>query len=107
VTDAPDARPGPLGLRTATLHPSHPNPFSPWTTIRFSLATASRVELRILDVTGRVVRTFETGQLRAEGDYAFTWRGHGDSGSRLSSGVYFVELRAGDAHETSKVTLVR
>ncbi len=104
-TDAPVM--GPLGLRTAALHPSHPNPFSPWTTIRFSLNATVPVELRVLDVTGRVVRTFEAGTQRAEGDYTYTWRGRDDSGRRLASGVYFVELRAGEVHETRKVTLVR
>ncbi|GJM45539.1 MAG: hypothetical protein DHS20C21_23810 [Gemmatimonadota bacterium] len=94
-------------LQTATLHPSHPNPFRPWTTIEYSLARTETVELRVLDVTGRVVRTLETNRRQNQGPYTYTWRGRDDAGRQVSSGVYLVELRTGTERRTRKVTLVR
>jgi subtilisin family serine protease len=105
-TDAPEIE-APLGLRAATLGPSHPNPFSPWTRISYALHAAVRVELRVLDVRGRLVQTLVPARDQAPGDYVYTWRGRDDSGRPVPSGVYLVELRAGGERSTTKVVLVR
>ena len=94
-------------LTAVTLHRSHPNPFRPWTTIRYSVRAETSVDLRIFDVTGRKVRTLVAGERQAGGEYTYTWRGRNDSGGSLPSGVYLVELRAGNVRQTSKVTLLR
>jgi hypothetical protein len=103
---APEVSPS-GSLRTVTLHGSHPNPFSPWTRIHYTLERTADVELRVLDVRGRVVRSFVRGQAQAAGDYTYTWRGRDDGGRDLASGVYFVELRAGEERMTRKTTLLR
>ena len=48
VEDAPPAR-------TALL-PNHPNPFNPYTSIRFELAADGPVRLTVFDLQGRAVR---------------------------------------------------
>jgi subtilisin family serine protease len=105
-TGAPEVA-GSLALRTSTLRPSHPNPFSPWTTISYSLRAAARVELRVLDVQGRVVRKLVPGLGQMPGEYTYTWRGRDDVGRDVASGVYLVELRAGSERSTTKVVLIR
>jgi hypothetical protein len=94
-------------LRTVTLYPSHPNPFRPWTAISYSLSGARDVELRVLDIQGRVVRTLVAGERQNTGNYTYTWRGRNDAGRDVASGVYLVELRAGSERLTTKVSLVR
>jgi hypothetical protein len=94
-------------LRAVTLYPSHPNPFRPWTSIAYSLSSTRDVELRVLDIRGRVVRTLVASERQSAGDYTYTWRGRNDAGRDVASGVYLVELRAGQERLTTKVSLVR
>ncbi len=83
---APVTRPSSdLTLETA------PNPFRSTTTVRFTLATAQRVRLRVYDVAGRVVRTLEQGEAPA-GETTMAWDGRDDAGRRASDGLYLVAL---------------
>ena len=75
------------------LKQNYPNPFNPETTIRYSLAEASNVKLRIFNVRGQLIRTLLDGQQEA-GVQAVRWSGRNDSGQSVSSGVYFLRLEA-------------
>jgi hypothetical protein len=55
-----------------SLAQNHPNPFNPSTTIRYTLSRPSPVILRIFDLRGRIVRTFQNGQ-QGSGSYAIHW----------------------------------
>jgi hypothetical protein len=83
-----------------------PNPFNPETTIRFDLATEAAVSLRVYDAAGQIVRTLEQGGLPA-GSHVVLWNGLDDVGTRVGSGVYFYELRAGTFTSMKKMTLLR
>ncbi|MBN2170251.1 MAG: T9SS type A sorting domain-containing protein [Candidatus Krumholzibacteriota bacterium] len=85
---------------------AHPNPFNPETEIRFHLAKAGPVSLRIHDLTGRLVRTLVAGPLPA-GEHAVAWRGEDDRGRRVASGVYFLRLEAGNDRDTGKLVLLK
>jgi hypothetical protein len=61
-------------------------------TVQFGLATADRVEARVYDVSGRLVRTLADRRFPA-GQHQLVWDGADDRGVRLSRGVYFVRLR--------------
>lgn len=80
------------------LHQNYPNPFNPATTIRFNvpvnLGEPTRVTLRIYNVMGQLVRTLADGALTA-GSYLAVWNGENEAGIKVSSGLYFYELRAG------------
>ena len=78
-----------------------PNPFNPSTVIRYSIAQAGPVTLRIFNAGGALVRTLVEGQ-HAPGDYRVRWDGHDDGGRRLSSGVYFYRIETGDGFRDSK-----
>jgi len=88
------------------LLPAYPNPFNPKTTIRFELAAASHVLLRVYDVSGAVVRTL-VDESKAAGSYTLTWNGHNDHNSPVSSGVYFYRITAGGFSDVRKMTLVK
>jgi len=91
--------------RTALL-PNRPNPFNPATTLHFSLKEEGRAVLRIHDAAGRVVRTLLDGPAAA-GPASAVWDGNDEAGRPVSSGVYFVRLRADRTTETRKITLIR
>jgi hypothetical protein len=88
------------------LHANRPNPFNPTTTIEFTLAQPSRVDLTVYDTAGRAVRTLQTGTLTA-GPHSVTWDGTNGSGNDVSSGVYFYRLKAAGYEGTEKMVLLR
>jgi hypothetical protein len=83
-----------------------PNPFNPATTISYTLAERGPVELAILDIAGRVVRTLASGVADA-GARAAVWDGTNDEGREAASGIYFYRLRAGSYEATRKLLLLR
>ncbi len=95
----------PIEFRDA-LSQNYPNPFNPTTTVRFSLAENSRVVLAIYDVRGALVRTLVDGP-RVAGEHRVEWNGDNDSGYRVSSGVYFYRLTAGQFQSTRKMVLLK
>jgi flagellar hook assembly protein FlgD len=90
----------------SALHPNVPNPFNPTTTIAFDLASAGRVQLRIYDVTGKLVRTL-VDESRPAGRYTETWTGIDVVGARVASGVYFYRLDAMGFASTRKMVLLQ
>jgi hypothetical protein len=73
------------------LEGGRPNPFVATTALRFTLTSAGQIELRILDVKGRLVRRIESGTLIA-GAYTRSWDGLDTAGFSSPAGVYFAEL---------------
>ena len=84
--------------------------FNPMTTLHFDIpASVERVvdvTLRIYNVQGQLVRTLLDGP-KAPGRYTAEWDSRNDAGARVSSGVYFYELRAGGFVATGKMVLVK
>ena len=78
---------------TFHLSQNFPNPFNPNTRIAFELPTASRVTLKIFDVTGRAISELLNNQVQSSGrhEVIFTPRG-------FASGTYFYELKAVPLH---------
>ena len=88
------------------LSPNYPNPFNPSTTIRYEIASRTKVELRVFDVSGALVRTL-VNESKAPGAYSLEWNGRDDKGTAVSSGVYFYRITAGDFSDVRKMTLVK
>ena len=80
---------------------SYPNPARQQGTVEYALPDAKKVTLRLYDVLGREVATLVQGRKEAG---RHTVRLETD---RLSSGVYFGRLQAGDRTLTQKITVVR
>ena len=83
-----------------------PNPFNPATTIQYALPQAADVELIVYNAVGQVVRTL-VAEYQSAGRYAVEWDATNDSGYRLSSGMYFYHLQAGEFREVKKMLLLR
>jgi subtilisin family serine protease len=83
-----------------------PNPFGPETSLRFSLARESDVDLMIYDVAGRLVKTLVSG-MRPAGANEARWNGRDNADRSVASGTYFARLVVGDRVEIRSLTLVR
>jgi hypothetical protein len=75
------------------LAPVAPNPASSQATLTFSLSRKGPVRLAVFDVSGRLVRRLDDGELSA-GPHTRVWNGADESGGRVRSGAYFVQLEA-------------
>ena len=106
-TDLPDDEDQIATPRHTTLHQNTPNPFNPTTEIHFDLARASHVSLNIYDVAGRLVRNLANEAMQAGFNKQVIWNGLDNSGNRVSSGVYFYRLVAGNFTATRKMVVMK
>lgn len=86
---------------------SYPNPFRSSTTVGLMLNAESTVTLRVMDASGKEVRTLLEGAVVAKGETSYNWDGRGYVGDELPSGTYFFYLQVGDHVETMPVVLAR
>ncbi len=87
------------------LSQSHPNPVKDRARIAYGLPTASGVNLKVYDITGRVVRTLVNCEQSA-GYKSVDWNLTDDSGKRVARGIYFYKIAAGDFKSTKKLVIV-
>lgn len=85
------------------LDQNYPNPFNPSTSIRYQLTAGSEVQLKVYDLLGREVATL-VNEYKPAGNYSVNFS---DSGSRLSSGVYFYALKAGNILLSKKMEMIK
>ncbi len=80
---------------------NYPNPFNPVTVIRYSIPKTEFVSLKVYDILGREVDVL-VNEEKSAGNYEIRF-----NASRLSSGVYFYQLRAGNFVQTKKFLLLK
>jgi hypothetical protein len=90
------------------LENAYPNPFNPTTTIKYSIASAGHVSLRIYNAAGQLVRTLvdEDQAPTAEG-FSVMWDARNNNGQNVASGVYFYRISAKGFDSTRKMVLLR
>ncbi|MDZ7291367.1 MAG: glycosyl hydrolase [candidate division KSB1 bacterium] len=98
-----------------TLAPSYPNPFSMASSsaarvaalrIPYALPDEGEVRLQIYDVLGRLTREIVNGRQKA-GWHEVTWDGRNELSRPVTSGIYFVILRAAEELKTGKIIVTR
>jgi flagellar hook assembly protein FlgD len=94
-------------LERPVLHPPHPNPFNPVTTIRYELPTHALVNLNVYDVAGRLVKRLVGGGVAEVGRHTVTWDGKNEEGRSVAAGVYLCRLEAGGHSATQMMVLVK
>jgi hypothetical protein len=83
------------------LEGNYPNPFNSTTTIRYSVAERVRVEMKIYNILGQEVAKLED-TWREPGVYNVSWQAQ-----NYASGMYIVNMRAGDFVRQHKMVLVK
>jgi len=86
---------------TFELSQNYPNPFNPSTKIKFSLPSASNVQLTVYNTLGELIMTL------AEGDYEAGSYNIEFSASGLASGIYLYRIEAGNFAETKKMIVMK
>jgi hypothetical protein len=97
-----------IGGKTAVLEfaPISPNPSRGEAMLSFSLPRDGAVELGVMDIQGRLVRTVHQGVLPA-GAHRIQWDGRNSTGQSTEPGVYFAVLRFGDKALTKRIVRVQ
>ena len=83
------------------LKQNYPNPFNPSTQIEFSIAKATIVKMAVYDVTGKEVEVLVNENLSA-GSFEVDF-----NASKLTSGVYFCKITAGEFSDVKKMMLTK
>ena len=83
-----------------------PNPMYASAAVSFSLSKRGSVTLEVLDLQGRRVRSLVHGMLES-GPHLLEWDGHGDDGTSVGAGVYFVRMEAEGRSLSHKLVRVR
>jgi len=86
---------------TYELQQNYPNPFNPTTQIDYSIPQRSDVTLKVYNVLGVEIATLFSGVQEA-GKHIATF-----DATKLSTGVYFYRLQAGDLTLTKKMLLMK
>ncbi|MGE5498956.1 MAG: glycosyl hydrolase [Syntrophothermus sp.] len=84
-----------------TLYGNYPNPFNPSTVIRYDLPKNSDVKIEVFDIIGRKVATV-IDQNQGAGRYELRF-----DGSRLSSGIYILRMKADAFYQVHKMMLIK
>jgi hypothetical protein len=83
------------------LQSAYPNPFNPVTNLTFGLPVDSKVFIQIYNLQGQVVSTLLNDNMQA-GYHSVVW-----NADNHSSGIYFVQMIAGDYIHNQKIMLVK
>ena len=92
---------GSLVVTEYALEQNYPNPFNPTTTINYQIPKDGSVTITVFDNLGREVATLVNEQKEA-GRYSVQF-----DATRLSSGVYYYSLKAGDYKAVKKLVLLK
>jgi hypothetical protein len=85
---------------------NYPNPFNPDTTIQFHLNEKQHVSLKIYNAKGQKIRTLANQIFEAD-THSVRWNGTDDSGTSISSGIYFYVISTPTEKQTRKMILMK
>lgn len=88
------------------LEQNHPNPFNPYTTLKYQIPQECHMTLKIYNTLGREVKTLIEKQ-QSPGYYAVQWDGRKEVGTEVSSGIYFYRIQAGTYVQTKRMLLLK
>jgi len=91
---------------TTALNGCFPNPFTPATTISYSVKSATPVTIEIYNTKGQKVRTL-VSETKASGNYQIAWDGTDQNNRKVSSGIYFYKMYAGKYSASKKMILMK
>jgi 5'-nucleotidase len=91
---------------TFSLLQNYPNPFNPQTQIAYTLPEDSHIKLTIYNIMGQKVKVL-VDEYQSAGTKNVIWDGRNGNGKKVTSGIYFYKLQAGDFVQTKKMSVVK
>jgi hypothetical protein len=93
----------PVSLETIS---NHPNPFSVYTHIQYSLHKRSKVRIIIYNMLGQKVRLLENSY-KNPGSYSLQWNGTDEQEHSLPSGFYICSIQAEACRKSIKLLFIK
>jgi len=99
-----------IKIKTRT-YAAYPNPFNPDVWIPYDIENGDNVNIEIYNAFGQLIRTLDLGY-KMKGHYldaskAAHWDGQNSHGEKVSSGIYFYKLKAGNFVAVGKMISVK
>ena len=88
------------------LEQNFPNPFNPFTTLRYDLPEYALANITIYDMMGRIVKTLVNSSQTA-GYKSIRWNATNDRNESVSAGIYLYTIHAGEFRQTRKMALLK
>ena len=85
---------------------AYPNPFNPQTEIRYYLPRTQKIQIKIFDNLGRLLRTLADSNQPA-GQHSVIWNGRNNQGTVCPSGTYFIRVSNGQRVQSLKLMLLK
>ncbi len=105
IEEKPVVQPPPSGLG---LWQNYPNPFRDKIYIKFQILNSKlQTTIKIYNCAGQLVRSFNDLTRYQSSINQIFWDGRDEADRKVSSGVYFIQLKTPDCEETKKVILLR
>ena len=73
----------------------------------FDLPESANLNLAIYDVSGKLVKSYATGEMWTGGSYSVIWTGEDDNGNIVSSGTYFCKMVTEQYSEVKAMVLLK
>ena len=105
VGDGPGSGPAAIYVNAIALRSANPVR-SGQARLAFRLAATERVEVRIFDVSGRMVRRVADRLFAAGEEHVVIWDGADDSGRKVRPGVFFYQVRTPSYVGQKKLTVL-
>lgn len=85
---------------------NYPNPFNLETTIEFHLPEKRHVVLKIYSILGKEIKTLVNTEKNA-GIHRSVWDAKDNSGHFVGSGIYLLQMQAGDVVQSRRIILLK
>ncbi len=85
---------------------NYPNPFNPITTIQYDLPDIRDIKIEIYNILGKRIKSLSIKKMEP-GHHSFNWYGKNDYGHQVSTGIYFLQLTAGQETQVQKMLLLK
>ncbi|HMA62608.1 MAG TPA: FlgD immunoglobulin-like domain containing protein, partial [bacterium] len=90
------------------LYPGYPNPFNPFTNIRFDMREDADLNIAIYNIQGQKIKTLIDDDYPAGRNYSVQWNGTDQQGNQVSAGVYLCKMKTSTGFQKiRKMVLVR
>lgn len=93
-------------VKSFKLLQNYPNPFNSSTTIEYEIPKAGKVEIKIFDITGRLIKDIVSKKQPA-GTYKTVWNGTNKSNKKVASGFYAYTIKFENKILSKKMILLK
>ncbi len=109
ITDVKEPNSNSIVPETHIIAQNYPNPFNPSTVISFAIPNSlsnNLVKLVIFNVKGEEVEIL-VNEVLPTGNYLVEWNGTDSKNSRVTSGIYFYEIKIANERLVGKMNLIK